>query len=111
MRSRRGRAGDGGRRLRQSRSRAGRRPGRWAEAPTSVGGEAYGGIGAIEVAVPQLARHLLVVLVQPLAVVRELAAPDEVTVAEVNLAVPVGVREALTRGGDDVGLAALENAL
>src|SRR5207253_9844551 len=59
----------------------------------------------------QLARHLLVLLVQALAVVGELAAPHEGAVAEADLPEPVGVGQRLARGADEVGLAALEDAL
>src|SRR5687768_14289913 len=86
-------------------------PGGRAEPAPPVGGERDGGIRAIEIAVPQLAGDLLVMLVQPLAVVRELASAHQMAVAEVNLAEPVGVREALAGGSHDVGLAALEDAL
>src|SRR3954462_14548641 len=62
-------------------------------------------------AIPQLAGHLLVLLIERLAVVGELAAPDLVAAALAQLAEPVGVGKALARGRDDVGLAALENLL
>src|SRR6266404_5623265 len=62
-------------------------------------------------AVPELARHLLVLLVQALAVVGELAAPHEGAVAEADLPEPVGIGQRLARGADEVGLAALEDAL
>jgi hypothetical protein len=45
--------------------------------------------------VPELARHFLVLLVEGLAVVGELAAPHFPSAAEANLPEPVGVREAL----------------
>ena len=68
---------------------------------------AAGNIRLVErLAIPQLARHLLVHLVEPLAVVRERAAPDAVAVTLLDLQEPVGIGERLPRGADRVGLAA-----
>src|SRR2546425_3244620 len=60
-------------------------------------------------AVPQLAGHLLVLLVEPLAVVGELAAPHEVAIAEADLPEPVGIGQRLAGGADEVRVAALED--
>src|SRR5262245_51846216 len=57
----------------------GRRPRRRAQAAPAVTRETDR-VGGIERAIPQLARHLLVTLVEPLAVVRELAASHPVAV-------------------------------
>ena len=70
-----------------------RRPGRAQPARPSLR-ERHLGIVRIEAPVPQLAGHLLVPLVEALAVVRELAAADEVAVAQPDLAEPVGIGEA-----------------
>src|SRR6185436_5871474 len=63
------------------------------------------------IAIPQLARHLLVLLVERLAVVGELTATDLGATALPDLGEPVGVGEALARRCDDVGLAAREQLL
>src|SRR5262249_46845615 len=62
-------------------------------------------------AVPQLTGHLLVLGIERLAVVRELAATDARTLTCAHLQPPVGIRETLPRGGDDVGFASHEDAL
>src|SRR3979409_1994910 len=69
-------------------------------------------VGGVElVAIPQLAGDLLVLLVERLAVVGELAAPDLVALALADLEEPVGVGQALARRGDQVGLTAREDGL
>src|SRR5262245_51620520 len=50
--------------------------------------------------IPELAGHRLVTLVQPLAVVRELAASHQMPEAERDLSKPVGVGEGLPRRRD-----------
>ena len=79
-------------------------PGGAAEAPLAVAGEADPGVVELH-AIPELAGDLLVVLVERLAVVGELAAAHEVAVAQPDLAEPVGIGQRLARGGDEVGLA------
>jgi len=54
---------------------------------------------------------LLVVLIQALAVVGELAAAHEVAVAEADLAKPVGIGQRLPRRRHEVGLAAAQDGL
>ena len=71
-----------------------RLPGGRGQPPPSVLRERHLGIVRFEASVPQLAGHLLVPLVETLAVVRELAAAHEVAVAQPDLAEPVGVGEA-----------------
>jgi hypothetical protein len=88
---------------------AGRRPRRRAETAPAVAREPDRGVAGFELPVPQLARDLLVALVEPLAVIRELAAPHEIPVAEPGLPEPVGVGESLAGGGHAVGLAPLED--
>jgi len=90
---------------------AGRRPRRRAETAPAVAREPDRGVAGLELPVPQLARDLLVALVEPLAVIRELAAPHEIPVAEPDLPEPVGVGESLAGGGHAVGLAPLEDPL
>src|SRR5437868_324890 len=85
-------------------------PARRDEAALAVAGERD--VGRIErIAIPQLARHLLVLLVERLAVVGELAAPDLAAAALADLAEPVRVREALARRCDEVGVAARQDRL
>src|SRR3989338_7302671 len=69
----RGRAASGGR---------GRRPHRRGEAALAVARALHRCVAGLEVPVPELAGDLLVALVEPLAVVRELAATHEVAVPE-----------------------------
>src|SRR5690349_23890928 len=90
--------------------RLGRLPWRRAEPPLAVGGAAHAGRVDVE-PIPQLAGDLLVVLVQALAVVGEVAAADEGAVAEADLAEPVGVGQRLPRGRHEVGLAAGQDGL
>src|SRR5213078_3219649 len=85
-------------------------PARGDQAALAVAGERD--VGGVErVAVPQLAGDLLVLLVERLAVVGELAAPDLVAAALADLEEPVGIGQALARRRDQVGLAALEDRL
>src|SRR5690242_21014445 len=79
-----------------SASGIGRRP-RWRDQAPPVDGARGLGVGGLGRAIPELAGHRLVALIEALAVVRELAAADEVTQAEPDLAEPVGVREGLAR--------------
>src|SRR4029453_16581190 len=60
------------------------------EAPLAVASEADPGVVEAH-AIPELAGDLLVVLVEPFAVVGELAAAHEVAVAQPDLAEPVGI--------------------
>src|SRR5207248_10353349 len=86
-----------------------RRPRRRRQPALAVARQAR--VGRVDLhAVPELARHLLVLLIQALAVVGELAAPHEGTVAEADLSEPVGIGQRLARGADEVGLAAVEDA-
>ena len=72
---------------------------------------AAGDRGAVaEVAIPQLAGHLLVLLVEAFAVVGEQAAAHFVATAQPHLLPPIGVGEALPRGGDEA-LCALARAI
>src|SRR6266571_3099043 len=88
----------------------GRAPRRRDESPLAVAGALH--VRSVQLhTVPELARDLLVALVEPLAIVGELAAPDEVTEAEPDLPEPVGVAERLPGRGDGVGLAAREDGL
>src|SRR5262249_17383751 len=61
--------------------------------------------------IPKFARHLLVLLIEGLAVVRELAAPDRGTVTGAKLQEPVRIGERLARGRHEIGVSALENRL
>ena len=68
--------------------------------------------GLVErLSVPQLARHLLVHLVEALAVVGERAPADLVAAPEPHLQEPVGIRKRLPRRADDVGRAGREDLL
>ena len=62
-------------------------------------------------AVPELARDLLVHLVEPLAVVGEAAAADLAAAAEAHLQEPVGIGQRLARRADDVRGAGREDRL
>src|SRR5262245_37103119 len=85
-------------------------PARRDQAALAVGGERD--VGRVErVAIPELAGDLLVLLVEGFAVVGELAAPDLGAAAFADLGEPVRIGEALARRGDEVGLAAREQAL
>src|SRR5690606_35617802 len=76
----------------------------------AVGGERD--VGRVQLlAIPQLAGHLLVLLVERLAVVRELAATDLGGAAGPDLRELVRIRERLPRGRDEVRVAALEDRL
>src|SRR6267143_6052521 len=91
-------------------SALGRRlPRRRRQAALAVACEPHGRVARVELPVPELAGDLLVALVEPFAVVRELAAAHERAVAEADLPEPVGVGERLTRRRDAVRLAALED--
>src|SRR5712691_9977480 len=68
-----------------------RRPRRRDETPLAIARELHRGVARLELPVPELARDPLVALVEPLAVVRELAATDLVAHAETDLPEPVGV--------------------
>src|SRR5262249_17118356 len=86
-------------------------PGRRLEPTLAVERHPNVALARRDVTIPELARHLLVALIEALAVVRELAASHLAPEAEPDLPEPVGVGERLTRGADEVGLAAAENAL
>src|SRR5262245_4621312 len=88
----------------------GRRPRRRAQAAAAVARETDR-VAGIERAIPELARDLLVALVEPLAVVRELAAPHPVAVPEPDFPEPVGIGEGLAGGRHAVGLALFQNRL
>src|SRR3954471_17313476 len=61
--------------------------------------------GCVEIhPVPELARDLLVFLVEPLAVVRVGAAAHVATAPEPDLAEPVGIGQRLARRSADVGV-------
>src|SRR6267143_2777451 len=93
-------------------SALGRRlPRRWRQAALAVACDPPGRVARVELPVPELAGDLLVALVEPFAVVRELAAAHEVAVAEADLPEPVGVGERLARRRDAVRLTALEDPL
>ena len=62
-------------------------------------------------AIPKLARHLLVLLVKALAVVGVLAAPNAFSVAKAHLKKPVWVGDALPCGANNVGFARLQDCL
>src|SRR5690606_1036501 len=62
-------------------------------------------------AIPALAGHFLVRLVERLAVVREEAAPDLVPASAPDLQEPIGIGERLPRRRDDVGIAARKDLL
>src|SRR5512145_3372273 len=79
--------------------------------PLAIGRHGDGRIAGHELPVPELAGHLLVPLIEPLAIVGELAAPHEVTEAQPDLPEPVGVGETLARGAHEVGLATAQDAL
>src|ERR1044071_3437436 len=82
-------------------------PGGRDEPALAVAGERD--VGRVELlAIPQLARHLFVLLIERLAVVGELTAADLLAAALAHLEEPVGVGQTLTRRCDDVGVAALE---
>src|SRR5262249_54730722 len=72
--------------------------------PERRGGAALAVFGLLDAglverdAVPELARHLLVLLVEAFAVIRELADADFLAAAEPDLQEPVGVGERLARG-------------
>src|SRR5207247_2548674 len=91
--------------------RGGRPPGRRPQPSLAVERHPNVALARRDVTVPELARHLLVALIEALAVVRELAASHLGPEAEPDLPEPVGVGERLTGGADEVGLAAAENAL
>src|SRR3990172_2554999 len=98
----RGRAASGGR---------GRPPCRRGEAALAVARELHRRVAGLELPIPELAGDLLVALVEPLAVVRELAAAHEVAVPEADLPEPVGVGKRLPRRRHAVRFATLEDGL
>src|SRR5262245_49685379 len=85
-------------------------PRRRDEAPLPVVAQALARLAEVR-PIPELARHLLVHLIEPLTVVRVLATPHVGTESGANLAEPVGVRKRLPRERNDVCVAAGENAL
>src|SRR5829696_8933360 len=85
-------------------------PRRREEAAAAVGGERDAGLRE-PLAVPELAGDLLVRLVERFAVVGVGAAPHLRAAPLAGLEEPVGVRERLARGADDVGVAAPQNLL
>src|SRR5215510_5250253 len=88
-----------------------RRPRRRAQTAPAVAREPDLGVGRIERPIPELARHLFVALVEPFAVVRELAAPDLIAVPEADFPEPVGIGKGLTGGRHAIRLTLLQNRL
>src|SRR5436309_12475256 len=87
-----------------------RRRRRRRQPPLAVARQAH--VGRVEPhAVPELASHLFVLLVQALAIVGELATPHQMTIPQADLPKPVRIGQRLARGADEVGLAALQDAL
>src|SRR5439155_10596488 len=76
----------------------GRSPRRRQKAALAVAREPHRRFRRVELPVPELARDLLMTLVQPLAVVRELTPAHEVAQTETDLPEPVGIGERLPRG-------------
>src|SRR2546426_8630504 len=82
----------------------GRGPRRRQEAALAVAREPHRRLRRVELPVPELARDLLVALIEPLAVVRELAAAHQVAQTETDLSEPVGIGERLPGGRHAVRL-------